>query len=854
MAIPEAERQVAAAGAAVAGTCSFPIGVGGGGSETTTTTTTLPAGGGDDAETGTSETQHRLPTEKSGSFAADIADEDASSADEPERGEGTTAAAVHGAGGGVEIPLLLRSFLGGVEFLPRRQQQPLRLLPAQEEAPSPAKLHHHHQQQQQVPSVENEREHHHHHRRDVGGGDPLYHQEEMDVSSAASKGGVGSIVDSDNSSAPAPAALVFSSPEESSSAGVPGTPTNPSKSGNKKSGNGSRRRKKNLVASLQTALMNRTTPRGRRNGTSSSTPKQQHDRRPSFSNSSISTNSDDGRESVSQGADDGEQQMLRAQQQLLQRSLEGVQERIASSERRVATVAAQASELRSQLEAALEQLELEQQVLRDAVRDLDAIRRGAASSRSLQDAVVASRKAGGDSGGVAVPGNSFRRRQLMSTPRLQLRRGRGGSFVVTSGGKGEAKRSKNSNNSLFLRKRASSQDSSGSSVIPSTTNGSTVTNSGSNTEFFDAIAAPVPPSPMLHASDDALQALRPRAHTADGWQHQQSQSPAGPTSQTLSEPQPVRVLKRCESASYMRICDLKGVAIDHANNDGESSNDSTSRQRDNEKGLCSVDTNVTLLLNELNQLGYNLATDESDRFSPVRDTAKVLTQEQQRQQGSGDGMRRWPIRPWQAAPRNGDVLVWVGSVHHEFHGHDWPVVKARARIQTSPLELVELLLDSSRVHTYNSMSKGRDDVLVIQDGIDTTAEKSPFGFAGSAKIMRSLVKPRWLPKAIETLSLCNARELEGNDDTLRGSYMIVSRSVWEDSAGNDAQQSSHLRNEMLLGVSLIRPVDGVSGGCCELTSITHVYPQGVPEAMAKRMAPSQAASMIRDLQQIFIKK
>ena len=119
---------------------------------------------------------------------------------------------------------------------------------------------------------------------------------------------------------------------------------------------------------------------------------------------------------------------------------------------------------------------------------------------------------------------------------------------------------------------------------------------------------------------------------------------------------------------------------------------------------------------------------------------------------------------------------------------------------------------------------------------------SLFGFLGDARIMRALNKPKLLPKVIEMLTLSHTRPIPDAPD----SYMTVSRSVWENATGTP-KHSNRLRSEMLLGVNLFRPCpEG-----CELTSITHVFAPGVPEIMAKRMAPQSAANMMREIQNIF---
>lgn len=252
--------------------------------------------------------------------------------------------------------------------------------------------------------------------------------------------------------------------------------------------------------------------------------------------------------------------------------------------------------------------------------------------------------------------------------------------------------------------------------------------------------------------------------------------------------------------------------------------------------LYFLDNNVGLLLESLFQLGYQVATDESNRFQATRETQRIL---QNFNIGAGKSG---------AETMRDSVLTWIGSVNHDGVGHDWPVTKARGIVATTPRELLCFLLDSGQVQRYNKMSQGRDDVVVLQEGIDTTAGESEYGFAGTAKIVRALVKPKMLPKTIEMVSLLYAKPLllEHDDD----SYMIVSRSVWEDDSviPTSSSSSNLIRSEMLLGVQLVRPV---AGGCCELTTITHVLSPGVPAAMAKRLAPNNATKMIREIQALF---
>ena len=306
-----------------------------------------------------------------------------------------------------------------------------------------------------------------------------------------------------------------------------------------------------------------------------------------------------------------------------------------------------------------------------------------------------------------------------------------------------------------------------------------------------------------------------------------------------------------KSESYMRVhdLDLENPRTEHPKDENSSfSSSNTSSPNVTSTGFVYVDHNVTTIIQNLSKLGYKVATDESDRFKPTNDTKKLLAQYKSKGfEDDGTALGNWPIQPWHTAHGN-DILVWIGSVSHNGFGCNLPVCKGRLLMQISARGLFDYLLDSSNVKEYNKISLGRDDVYVLQDGVDTTAEDSAFGFAGMCKIVKTVNKPKLLPKSIETTSLMYATSLENAP----GSYIIVNRSVFEDDSGEHTSKAKNtIRTEMLLGVTMIRPVEE---SVCELTSINHMYMPGVPEFAVKRAAPSQAYGMLKDLQNVFTKK
>ena len=295
------------------------------------------------------------------------------------------------------------------------------------------------------------------------------------------------------------------------------------------------------------------------------------------------------------------------------------------------------------------------------------------------------------------------------------------------------------------------------------------------------------------------------------------------------------------------------------------------------EGLFFLDHDLKLILDSLTTLAFEEATDESSRFTPGRETAKVL-----RERAVGGQPvsvdPAWPIHPWHAAnPRNiHEILVWNGMVQahkNQGFGHDWPIVKARGIIPTSPRKLAEFLWNSDNVSKYNTMSQGREDGTVFQEGFDTRAEDSPYGIPGCAKILKSYNKVKMVPRTIEIISILHARPLEP-PLAPKGTYLMVSRSLWEDddlsgeAAANFAPPPSVastssnnissnpltasnnpkiVRTEMFLSVQLLRPL-GENGKYCEMTTIAHALAPGLNKTVAKTAANVSAVKILRDLQ------
>lgn len=182
------------------------------------------------------------------------------------------------------------------------------------------------------------------------------------------------------------------------------------------------------------------------------------------------------------------------------------------------------------------------------------------------------------------------------------------------------------------------------------------------------------------------------------------------------------------------------------------------------------------------------------------------------------------------------VFLWTGKFQHGCYGSELPAVRAVGIIPAPPQALFDLLVDSTRVKEYNKMSLGREDLLVLQDNLH---EDGPFG-KSVMKVMRSKSSPPLVSKTMELVSMLHAQELEDGSG-----YLIVTRAVSH--PDNHLSDSTVLRSEILLGVNVIRRVEGDPNRCIMINMI-HMRSPMVPMMIANRIGASAASGFIKDLQ------
>jgi len=151
-------------------------------------------------------------------------------------------------------------------------------------------------------------------------------------------------------------------------------------------------------------------------------------------------------------------------------------------------------------------------------------------------------------------------------------------------------------------------------------------------------------------------------------------------------------------SSFLRIHDL---AIDESKVKSQSSN------RPDLYSLGNDDSHH--VINSLMKLAFECVTDEGDRWTPDRSTEKALPKRPESE------------RKWLYATGD-DIFAWCGMFDTGYK-EEIPVFKARAVIQATAREVLDLLFDSSRVKQYNKLSLGREDKHVIKKGFDTNDGK-----------------------------------------------------------------------------------------------------------------------------------
>ncbi|OEU20975.1 hypothetical protein FRACYDRAFT_234605 [Fragilariopsis cylindrus CCMP1102] len=190
----------------------------------------------------------------------------------------------------------------------------------------------------------------------------------------------------------------------------------------------------------------------------------------------------------------------------------------------------------------------------------------------------------------------------------------------------------------------------------------------------------------------------------------------------------------------------------------------------------------------------------------------------------------------------GEVMVYIGKAKQEGHGSKLPLIKTKSILPLSSDEMVDLLMDSSKVKIYNKLSVGRTDVKTLNDGYvnDGTADGTT---KMKTKIVCNLTKPPIAKTTMVSCTMIHSRQLSGPSEDHRR-CLVVSRAT--PGMITDSNMIDMPRNDILLGVNLLEDIKGSSNECI-MTAVTHVYSPALPTILAKKMGVSSAINFVKDI-------
>ncbi|CAM9100223.1 unnamed protein product [Chrysoparadoxa australica] len=182
------------------------------------------------------------------------------------------------------------------------------------------------------------------------------------------------------------------------------------------------------------------------------------------------------------------------------------------------------------------------------------------------------------------------------------------------------------------------------------------------------------------------------------------------------------------------------------------------------------------------------------------------------------------MRPegWSQVAERGGVKAHKKYLPQSAYGSKYPCVKAEGVIQGSPAEVKEMMLDSERVLEYNKYSKGRDDVYHLDSDI---------------KIVWNKTKPPLSKKLHDFCTIM--RVIPGGD----GGYILLTRATSHPEAPS---LPNHVRSEIMLGVTALKPVPGDTNKTY-ITTVNHVVSNGVPAMVADRVSTKNAIDFIHNV-------
>ena len=181
---------------------------------------------------------------------------------------------------------------------------------------------------------------------------------------------------------------------------------------------------------------------------------------------------------------------------------------------------------------------------------------------------------------------------------------------------------------------------------------------------------------------------------------------------------------------------------------------------------------------------------------------------------------------------NGDILVYTGSTLRPGFGSEVPWIKSISILPMTASEGAKLMMDSTRVKSYNSLSLGREDLKIMPPSITHNSNLQQ-----ESKIVRNVVQLPVSNSKVESVTLLHTRQLDN------GSHLLVSRAMGGTKYASGGKVG---RSFILLGVNLFEPVAGSSDEC-RMTAVTHVYSPGVPLMLAGKVGVKSSKNFVKDI-------
>jgi hypothetical protein len=234
------------------------------------------------------------------------------------------------------------------------------------------------------------------------------------------------------------------------------------------------------------------------------------------------------------------------------------------------------------------------------------------------------------------------------------------------------------------------------------------------------------------------------------------------------------------------------------------------------------------------QSARNLSGSES-KWTPDSSTAKWIEQNGNDwdqctwKPPNEDASGVWKKFPPAGSAEDDRIFVWSTTFGGGGYGSEIPAVRVAGIVPASAKDLMQLLVDSNRVHEYNKLSLGRTDELILQESLSSDG---PFG--GITKVMTS--QTTIMRKTLQFTSLMHARETDAG-------YKLVTRAV-ESPFGS----ATALKSEILLGINVIWRIPGDDKRCL-LIAVNHIRSPFVPMMIAKRIGLQAATNFINDIRQ-----